>query len=366
MKYGVGKKILYLLTEQNVKPARFIEVYRKNSGDIKRTLDYFYKYRMMKLAGGSAGSRYSRTVDFILKNNIGLLNIGHKSYPDILSLIYCPPPLLFYRGRKIKEANFCVAVVGSRKCSAYGREVAEYIGRNLSRIGITVVSGLACGIDSFAQKAAMEEKGGSIGVLGCGIDIIYPPENKELYRRIPENGSIVTEFPPGTPPLKSNFPVRNRIISGLSRGVIVVEAGNRSGAIITGEMALKQNREVFAVPGNIFNPVSRGCHMLIKSGAKLAADIDDILEEFSEYQNQNLKLCGSGSGKKGRTMNNRVCKLNTNCRKVYKLIGHRPKSIEEIVKSSGLEVKEALGVLVSLQLKQLIKEDSFNRYSRLF
>lgn len=374
MKYGNGKKILYLLAEKKVRPMKFIEIYRKNSGDINKTINYFYECKILKLGSNEAkkdffcsiSSRYRKAVSFISKKEVGLLDIGQESYPDILRQIYCPPPLLFFKGSKIKKADFCVAVVGSRKCSAYGREVAEYIGRNLSGIGITVVSGLAFGIDGCAQKAALEEKGGSIGVLGCGIDIIYPPENKDLYKNLPENGSIITEFLPNTPPLKSNFPVRNRIISGLCRGVVVVEAGDRSGAIITSEMALKQNREVFAVPGSIFNPMSRGCHRLIKSGAKLVAGIDDILEEFSQYQKQTLKICKSSDYGNSEIIDKHVRELTGNEHKLYKFIGHRPKSIEEIVKYTGLEVKEALGILTSLQIKQLIKEDSFNKYRRLF
>ncbi|MFZ3106086.1 MAG: DNA-processing protein DprA, partial [Candidatus Hydromicrobium sp.] len=231
MKSSNGKKILYILVEKKVKPARFIEIYRKNYGDINKTLDYFYKYKSLKLEYKTNGEDhidfnhsnncYQKVVDFILKNEVGLLDIGENSYPDILRQIYLPPPLLFFRGNKIKKAQFSIAIVGSRKCTAYGREVAGYISRNLSRIGITVVSGLAVGIDSYAHKAALEGKGGSIGVLGCGIDIIYPPENKYLYEEILSNGSIITEFLPETPPLKNNFPVRNRIISGLCRGVVV-------------------------------------------------------------------------------------------------------------------------------------------------
>ncbi len=375
MKNKNSAEILYLLLEKRVKPARLIEIYRKNSGNIKKTLDYFYRYSQLKIGGkgarnflpGPDGDLYKKTLDFILKNKIGVLDIGQESYPDILRHIYCPPPVLFYKGGKIKSAGFCVAVVGSRKCSAYGREAAEYIGRNLSGIGITVISGLAVGIDACAQKAALKEKGGSIGVLGCGIDVIYPPENRELYETIPENGSIVTEFFPKTPPLKSNFPVRNRIISGLCRGVVVVEAGERSGAIITGEMALKQNREVFAVPGSIFNPMSRGCHNLIKSGAKLIAGIDDILEEFSDYQRQALNISNrSRCDKIKKDGNSGSKKLTSDESRVYEFIGYKPKSIEEIVKYSGLKVSSALRILTSLEIKQLIKEDGFNKYSRLF
>ncbi|MCG2791798.1 MAG: DNA-processing protein DprA [Actinomycetia bacterium] len=377
MKSSNGKKILYILVEKKVKPARFIEIYRKNYGDINKTLDYFYKYKSLKLEYKTNGEDhidfnhsnncYQEVVDFILKNEVGLLDIGENSYPDILRQIYLPPPLLFFRGNKIKKAQFSIAIVGSRKCTAYGREVAGYISRNLSRIGITVVSGLAVGIDSYAHKAALEGKGGSIGVLGCGIDIIYPPENKYLYEEILSNGSIITEFLPETPPLKNNFPVRNRIISGLCRGVVVIEAGEKSGAIITCEMALQQNREVFAIPGNVFNPMSRGCHKLIKSGAKLVESIDDILEEFSQYSGGILKLCGNSGYNNNRQANDKQsANLDNNELKVYEFIGYNPKSVEEIVKYSKIEVKEVLRILTSLEIKQLIKEDSFNKYSSLF
>lgn len=377
MKNTNGKKILYILVEKKVKPARFIEIYRRNYGDINKTLDYFYKYKSLKLEYGTnekdyinfnhSNNCYQKVVNFILKNEVGLLDISENSYPDILRQIYLPPPLLFFRGNKIKKAQFSIAVVGSRKCTAYGREVAGYISRNLSEIGITIVSGLAVGIDSYAHRAALEGKGGSIGVLGCGIDIIYPPENKYLYEEILSNGSIVTEFLPKTPPLKNNFPVRNRIISGLCRGVVVIEAGEKSGAIITCEMALRQNREVFAIPGNIFNPMSRGCHKLIKSGAKLVENIDDILEEFSQYSEGILKLCGNSSYNNNQQANDKQgAKLDNNELKVYEFIVYSPKSVEEIVKYSKIEVKEVLRILTSLEIKQLIKEDSFNKYSRLF
>jgi len=382
MKNTNGKKILYILVEKKVKPSKFIEIYRRNCGDINKTLDYFYKYKSLKLKYETnekdcddfncnngcyqSNNCYQEVVNFIFKNEVGLLDIGENSYPDILRQIYLPPPLLFFRGNKIKKAQFSIAVVGSRKCTAYGREAAGYISRNLSRIGITVVSGLAIGIDSCAHRAALEGKGGSIGVLGCGIDIIYPPENKYLYEEMLSNGSVVTEFLPKTPPLKNNFPVRNRIISGLRRGVVVIEAGEKSGAIITCQMALQQNREVFAIPGNIFNPMSRGCHRLIKSGAKLVESIDDILEEFSQYSKSILKLCGNSSYNNHHQANDKQgAKLDKNELKVYELIGYNPKSVEEIVKYSKIEIKEILRILTSLEIKQLIKEDSFNKYSRL-
>jgi DNA processing protein len=376
MKNNNGKKILYILVERKVKPSKFIEIYRINHGDINKTLDCFLKCENLKLGHRINGKNdqyisdgknyYQRVIDFILKNKVGLIDISEDSYPDILRQIYLPPPLLFFKGNKIKEAKFSIAIVGSRRCTAYGREVTGYISRNLSEIGITVVSGLAVGIDSCAHKAALEGKGGSIGVMGCGIDIVYPPENRFLYEDILSNGSIITEFLPEIPPLKSNFPIRNRIISGLCRGVVVIEAGEKSGAAITCEMALKQNREVFAVPGNIFNPMSKGCHKLIKEGAKLVESVDDVLEEFSQCYKGILKLCVNSGNNNRKPKERHNTKLCGNELKVYEFIGYKAKSVEEIVRNLRIEVKEVLSILTSLEIKQLIKEDSFNKYSRLF
>jgi DNA processing protein len=376
MKNNNGKKILYILVERKVKPSKFIEIYRINHGDINKTLDCFLKCENLKLGHRINGKNdqyisdgknyYQRVIDFILKNKVGLIDISEDSYPDILRQIYLPPPLLFFKGNKIKEAKFSIAIVGSRRCTAYGREVTGYISRNLSEIGITVVSGLAVGIDSCAHKAALEGKGGSIGVMGCGIDIVYPPENRFLYEDILSNGSIITEFLPEIPPLKSNFPIRNRIISGLCRGVVVIEAGEKSGAAITCGMALKQNREVFAVPGNIFNPMSKGCHKLIKEGAKLVESVDDILEEFSQCYKGILKLCVGSDVNNRKPKERHNTKLCGNELKVYEFIGYKAKSVEEIVRNLRIEVKEVLSILTSLEIKQLIKEDSFNKYSRLF
>jgi len=373
-------KILHILYEKEVKASRFIDIYRKNNGDIYETVNYFLKYSNLKFkyageeqeSGGkerdNTGCReisYGEIVDFILKNEVGLLGIGNDFYPKLLEQIYIPPPVLFFKGGMIKSMDFAVAVVGSRRCTVYGKEAAGYISKCLSEIGITIVSGLASGIDSFAHRAALEGKGGTIGVLGCGIDVVYPPENKSLYEEIPGNGSIVTEFVPGTPPLKSNFPVRNRIISGLCNGVVVVEAGEKSGALITGEIALKQDREVFAVPGNIFKDENRGCHRLIKQGAKLVDRIDDILEEFSQYRDQIL----SPDKKTGRILSNEKnhdSSLYGDDLKIYKFIGYKPKSVEEIVGYSGMELKNVLNIIASLEMKELIREDSFNKYVRLF
>ncbi|MDD3628250.1 MAG: DNA-processing protein DprA [Actinomycetota bacterium] len=373
-----SEKILHILVDRKVKPGAFIKVYRRNSCNLDKTINYFLNYKNLEFKYDACDLNYDFTrnnwnssqdvIDFVLRNKIGLLSIGGDDYPDMLRQIHLPPLLLFFKGDRIKKMEFSIAIVGSRKCTAYGKEAAMYISKNLSEMGIIIVSGLAAGIDSFAHRAALEGKGGSIGVLGCGIDLVYPPENRVLYEKIPENGSIITEFLPGTPPLKSNFPVRNRIISGLCQGVIVIEAGERSGAIITCEIALKQNREVMAVPGSIFSPSNKGCHRLIKEGAKLVENIDDILDEFSIYTGKIFKTRQENkfSSKKEKENKDHDTNLNGNELRIYEYIGYKSKSIEDIVKYSGIEVKEVLRILAYLEINGLIKEDSFNKYSRLF
>lgn len=408
------KKILYLLLEKKIKPGEFWELYRENNNDFEKTFKLLKKYRNLKLnitdtKIGSDSEKdfssnnnypylagYRRVMEGLHGKEFEVLTFEDEKYPPLLRLIYYPPLLLFYKGGKIKESRFNLAIVGTRKCSPYGAEVAKYMSRELSRIGVTIVSGLASGIDSYAHKEAIKEKGGSIGVLGCGIDVIYPEENRSLYEEMIGNGSLVSEFFPGMPPLKSNFPLRNRIISGLCHGVIVIEATEKSGAIITCDHALNQNREVFAVPGSIFSSQSRGCHRLIREGAKLVQDVDDVLEEFSHLFAPEKKLEDEGEkGKAGeKTFTNSasnscsnlpgLCngslaggatnsttfsllfkKLGKEHKKVYDALGCKAMNLEEIVGFTKLEVKRVVGILSDLELENLIEESSFNRYRKL-
>lgn len=269
----ISKKILYIISELNIKISKFIEVYKINNFDINKTLDYFLNFDTQQLEllecknttnknikninyndNADYENKFLKLIDYLNDKEIRVLNISSVFYPENLKQIYLPPPILFYKGDKILNSKFNIAVVGTRKCTKYGKDVAEYISRELSKIGITIVSGLALGIDYYAHTVALQEAGGSIGIMGCGIDLIYPPENNRLYKEMLNNGSLVSEFFPGIPPLKTNFPLRNRIISGISTGVLVIEANEKSGALLTSEFALSQNREVYAIPGSIFSP----------------------------------------------------------------------------------------------------------------
>lgn len=215
--------------------------------------------------------------------DIRTINIDDKEYPELLKKIPDPPEVLYVRG-KILPKEMCFGVVGTRRCSSYGKQVALEIAGDLAEAGLTIVSGLAPGIDTFSHQATIENNGRTIAVLGTGIDekSIYPQSNVKLARKILElGGCLISEYPPGTPGWKTNFPKRNRIISGLSLGILVIEAKKRSGALITANEAFKQKRRVFAVPGSIYSPNSQGPHILLKKEAKLVVEASDILKELN-------------------------------------------------------------------------------------
>ncbi|MEI7616686.1 MAG: DNA-processing protein DprA, partial [Actinomycetota bacterium] len=359
----ISLNILKIISDLKTKPSDFINIF-KIKANLTEAVNYFTakEQNNLRLFGDShctkgSPDRSTLCLGALASNNSFMINISQKEYPELLKEIYFPPPLLFCKGLKnISENNLKIAVVGTRRCSDYGHEAAAYISKELSKIGFTIISGMALGIDKTAHFAAIKETGGSIGVLGTGIDIEYPYENKKLYSEIIENGGLVTEFLPGTPPLKSNFPARNRIISGMSIGVIVIEAGEKSGAVVTAKSAIRENREVFAVPGSIFSDKSKGCHNLIKSGAKLVENIDDILDEFSNYikdskynnpirQKQfecsknfvNGKILNTASDKKHKNNQNYSDSItpgylpDNDYVKVYECIGFKEKSLEEII-----------------------------------
>ncbi len=266
------------------------------------------------------------------------------SYPTRLKEIYDYPPLLYVRGSLLPEDEWCLAVVGTRRATAYGRQVTEEIVADLARSKITIVSGLAKGIDSTAHHSALEAGGRSIAVSACGLDTVYPSENVNLARRIIQQGALISEYPLGTRPRAENFPRRNRIMSGMSLGVLIVEAGETSGAIITTHLALEQNREVFAIPGSILSPVSRGTNCLIQEGAKLVRDYTDILEEL------NLTAVAHQIEMK------EVIPTSDTESLLLKQLSAEPAHIDEVCRNSGLPVSTVSSTLAMMELKGLIKQ----------
>ena len=279
------------------------------------------------------------------------VDLNDKKYPPLLKKIYMPPARLFVKGDLLPLDENAVAIVGTRRATLYGLEQCERIAYDLAIRGITVVSGMARGIDSAAHRGALKARGRTIAVLGSGHNHIYPRENKELYEEIAKKGAVISEFPPDVPPFKLNFPRRNRIISGLSKGVLVVEAAQRSGALITAGFALNEGREVFALPGNINSARSSGTNALIKEGAKLVSNATDILEELGNVLNIERPEYSPGPNRPGINTDS----LSLEEKSVFSILDHEPKAIDEISTITNVPVHRITDALVRLELKRLIK-----------
>jgi DNA processing protein len=271
-----------------------------------------------------------------------VVDILSERYPRPLMEIPDPPPFLYVKG-ELKGSEPAVGIVGSRRATQYGLSTATRLARDLACCGVTVVSGLARGIDTAAHWGALKAGGRSLAVLGCGIDVIYPPENGKLFEALSTGGALISEFPLGTEPLAENFPRRNRIISALSRGILVVEAGEKSGSLITARFALEQGREVFAVPGNVNADGSRGANALIKEGAKLVQGVQDILEELSL----------PGPGPQGIPVPPSFA-LTPQEAEIYLIICQGPQQIDDIIVKSLLPAGEVSATLLRLELKGAI------------
>jgi DNA processing protein len=277
---------------------------------------------------------------------LGIRVITHHDpdYPARLKEIHDRPSLLFIKGEFKPGDEWCVSIVGTRQPTIYGRQVAEEMAAGLARAKITVVSGLAKGIDAISHNAAIEAGGRTLAVVGGGLDNIYPAENSDLAKRVAQNGVLISEYPPGTRPRPENFPRRNRILAGLCLGVLVVEAGESSGALITAQLALEQNREVFAIPGSILSPASIGTNKLIQDGAKLVRRVGDILEE--------LNLTAAAHQTEMKVM----LPASDTESQILKHIGAVPVHIDEICQTSGLSASVVSGTLAMMELKGTVKQ----------
>ncbi len=279
---------------------------------------------------------------------IHLLSFQDDKYPQNLLHTFNPPSFLYIRGNFKERDRDAVAMVGTRRATTYGKMMVRKLARDLAKEGLTIVSGMARGVDTAAHLGALEAGGRTVAVLGCGVDVVYPPENRKLMTDIMESGAVISEFPLGTPPEGINFPRRNRIISGLSKGVVVVEAPLRSGALITADFALEEGREVFAVPGNINSPYSQGTNRLIKQGAKLVEDAQDILEE--------LDLSPLGEIKKREESAKGKLSLSLEEEKILDLLGGQPSHIDLLVQKSSLPASRVAEVLMRLEIKGLVRQ----------
>jgi len=293
---------------------------------------------------------------------ISLIDAASPRYPPLLAQAAAAPALLYVKGHVCRLSSAQLAMVGSRNPTQPGARTARAFAGYLSAAGLTITSGLAAGIDAASHEGALENGGATIAVLGTGIDVVYPRQHRTLAARIAEHGALVSEYPPGSAPIRANFPRRNRIISGLCLGTLVVEAARHSGSLITARLALEQGRELFAIPGSIHNPLARGCHALIRSGAKLVECADDILQELKfnptkQYVVGGPRDCGASRAS--------VARLDKAYKILLDALGFEPASLDTLVERTGLPSQSVASMLLFLELEDVVGLHSGGRYVRL-
>lgn len=304
-------------------------------------------------------SRIEATLAWAAEEGNHVLTLADEAYPRSLFSIADPPPLLYAKGRIELLARPAMAIVGSRNATAQGMQNAERFAQTLSASGLTVVSGLALGIDAAAHAGACSadpQSGSTIAVTGTGLDLVYPARNRPLAHRIAAHGCLLSEYPLGTPAIASNFPRRNRLISGLSLGVLVVEAALQSGSLTTARSAIEQGREVFAIPGSIHSPLAKGCHLLIRQGAKLVESAQDILEE--------LRWPAAAAAVVGER-NVTAAPADDHAARVLQAAGHDPASVDQLAERSGLSAADVQAALLSLEMDGVLGRLADGRYQRL-
>lgn len=309
---------------------------------------------------------YEDLINILEKKQIRIISIRDECFPENLKNIYDPPVLLFYKGNLTSDDRFSISIVGTRFPTEYGKNICHKIASGLAEVGIPIISGMARGIDSVAHKSTLEKNGVTYAIFGSGVDVIYPAENKKLYDKIIEKGAVISEFKPETKPEKVNFPLRNRLISGISLGTIIIETGIRGGSMITAECASEQNREIFAVPGSVYSKKSDGTNDLIKRGyAKLITSAEDVIEEFEsklkyfekfkDYQNKSIE----------KPKSNTNVDLNLFEKKIFDVINTEPIHIDKISELTSLSISDCLVYLLSLEFKGLIRQIPGKNFIRL-
>lgn len=339
---------IYKASEGSLRKIRLMEDHHVDQLLLYRKLDFEQEYERIRELG----------IDFVTVND--------KEFPERLKNIPDAPVFLFYKGKLPDNETPAVAVIGSRKCSYYGREVCMSFSKKLVEAGITIISGMAMGVDGFAHRGAIEAGGKTIAVLGCGPDICYPAINRDIYDKLSSvgedvknrgrYGGIISEYYPGDAPLQYYFPQRNRIISGLADVLLVVEAGKKSGTLITVDHALEQGKEIFAIPGRIGDSISDGCNNMIKNGAHMATEPEDIIDELRTHYEILLQ---AEKRKKRRTP-----KLDDEEKKVYECLSFSPVQIDEISEKTGIPCGRLSALLVRMEINDIIGEAGKNMYIR--
>lgn len=334
---------------------RLLEAFATPEGVFGQTQSKLKQFVSSDVAAAILGIRDEKPVAASMawlreRNNRHVVTIHDSRYPSSLKQIYDPPPLLYVAGKVELLAAPSLAVVGSRNATAQGVANAEAFAEVLSNAGLCIVSGLALGIDAAAHRGALKGAAGTIAIIGTGIDRVYPARNRDLAHQIAEKGAIVSDFPLGTPALAGNFPRRNRIISGLALGCLVVEAATSSGSLITARLAAEHGREVFSIPGSIHSPLARGCHRLIKEGAKLVESADDVMDELGW---KSSPIVGAASQEAHEHDG------------LLAHIGYDPQSLESIIQTTQLPTEQVLAALFELELAGLVESLPGGRYQRL-
>ena len=346
---GVGNRLFLNLIQHLGEPERVFSASKRELLQVEGVND--------RLASVIQGYKIPRQVqeDLTLtqKNGVRIITFLDPDYPTLLRHIHDPPPVLYVRGT-VHPDSLNIAIVGSRNATTYGRTVTERLSEGLARRGFTVVSGMARGIDAAAHTGTLTARGKTIAVLGCGLGTVYPAENKSLFYRIAERGAVISEFPFLTPPEAHNFPVRNRIISGLSLGTVIVEATHRSGSLITARLAAEQGREVFAVPGSITSFKSMGTHRLIKEGAKLVEHVDDIVQELNILQPRPSVA----------TREKSAISLTPEEKKIIDELSPYPVHIDKLVRHLSLSAAKVSSLLLQLELKGLVTQSPGKLFAR--
>ncbi len=329
-------------------------IFQMTSGELER-IENFGKSRAKSIVGFNQWDMIQKTIDIALENNIRIVTFKDSSYPEGLKRLQDAPLVIYVNGDIANDDKYAVAVIGSRMSTEYGRRAAEKISRDLASAGLTVVSGMARGIDTFSHKGALNAGGRTVAVLGSGIDVVYPPENRKLVDLIASSGAVISEFPFGTEPNRENFPRRNRMISAMSLGVVVVEATVDSGSLITVGYALEQGKEVFAVPGNITSRNSKGTNDLIKKGAKLIDSAEEVISEL-RYQIKGIL-------REERLLARKPFpKLTDEEAILCKYLCDEPKHIDKIVREAKVPISKALSILLNLELNGVVKQTDGKRF----
>lgn len=353
---GVGPLRFYTLLRYFGSPERVLSASQKELSNIKGIGEIIAK----QIIENKETIKVDEELEKIEKQEVTVLTLQSEDYPKNLLSIFDPPPVLYVKGRLKPEDRFAIGMVGSRTASTYGRTITKQLCTQLVANGITIISGLARGIDTSVHQAVLEANGRTVAVMGCGLDVIYPPENKDLWMQIINHGAVISEFPFGTSPERFNFPQRNRLISGLSFGVVVVEAPIKSGSLITADLALEQGRDVFAVPGPINSRLSAGTNNLIKQGAKLIETADDILEEF-DLVIEALKI-SPPEPEAASDNKHPIPIMSKEEEMIYQLLTDEPQHIDYICYLAKMGVvpivaiSQIISILIQLEIKGLVTQ----------